>query len=80
MSEIKHTPKPWHDKHICDIVNYGPYAHQCFANQQLINKAPELLEALDTAIAYLANPQAFDAMELRKTWLFLKARAEGRLG
>jgi hypothetical protein len=46
------------------------------ANARLIATAPDLLWALNQAIAFLANPQAFDKDELGKQWMALKARAE----
>jgi hypothetical protein len=42
------------------------------------NLVPELLDALNKAIAYLANPQAFDEEELGRQWFALKAKATGQ--
>jgi hypothetical protein len=46
------------------------------ANTRLIAAAPDLLWALNQAIAYLANPQAFDKDELGKDWWALKAKIQ----
>ena len=84
----KHTKGPWiHSKngfnvltndstYICEV--YSISRDEQLANARLIAAAPDLLWALNQAIAHLANPQAFDGDELGKDWMALKERIEGR--
>lgn len=90
MSNTKHTPGPWEAKNFCSPpeTSYVVDSHGELlvgatkkinpADARLIAAAPDLLWALNQAIAYLANPPAFDTDELGKDWWALKAKAEGR--
>ena len=91
--KAKYTPGPWRVDHhfYChshvlsgdkilfqtQCENSG-VSEESKANVHLIAAAPELLQALNKAIAYLVNPQAFDSVELGKDWLRLKTKAEGK--
>jgi hypothetical protein len=84
----KHTPGPWQaieffsppkTFYILDSQGrliVGVANKICKEDAQLISAAPDLLWALNQAIAYLANPQAFDTDKLGKDWMALKSRIE----
>lgn len=92
MSMSKHTKGPWlpmagMPTNIIDASGLrvarcdfdGDFTHaDCLANARLIAAAPDLLDELNVAIAYLEHPEAFDRDALRRKWHALKAKAEGQ--
>lgn len=46
-------------------------------NARLMENAPQLLLALNQAIAYIVSPESFDKEVLEQNWRELKARALG---